>query len=180
MALEERALIWIHETANPVFDALFVFSHYLGTLGFCVVLVTVMVVLLMWQRRRIEALAWLGLGLSTWALQAVIKLAVARPRPALWAGPIFHTSHAFPSGHALAAATFFPMLAFTIARRWPSLRRPAFGVAFFIAAFVGIGRLYLGVHWPSDVVAGWSIGAVQTFFAMRLVARYEEPVVATT
>ena len=178
--MEELALIWIHEAANPVFDVLFVFSHYLGTLGFCVALVTAVVVVLIWQRRRIEALAWISLGLSTWALQASIKLVVARPRPELWAVPIVHTSHAFPSGHALAAATFYPMLAFTIARRAPHLRRPVYAVAFFLAAFVGIGRMYLGVHWPSDVMAGWTMGAVQTYFAMRLVTRYEEPIVATT
>jgi undecaprenyl-diphosphatase len=171
--VEEAFLRWVHGKSGPVLDALFRFSHELGTLTFCTLLVVAAAGWLLGQRQRIEAALWIALGLSTWALQAGVKEVVARARPNFWVGPIVHTSYAFPSGHAIAAATFFPMLAFTISRRRPAWRTAVWLTAFGLALFVGFGRLYLGVHWPSDVMGGYAIGALQTFAAIRLATRYE-------
>jgi undecaprenyl-diphosphatase len=71
------------------------------------------------------------------------------------------TSPAFPSGHATDAAGFFLAAAFVLAitiahRRRIQLLVVAAGVV--LAALVGVSRLVLGVHWPSDVVAGWALG----------------------
>ena len=62
--------------------------------------------------------------------------------------------YAFPSGHAQGAAVFWGMIAWQIKRVWAWL------VAVALIALIGISRLYLGVHWPIDVLGGWAIGAV--------------------
>ena len=148
-------------------DGLFVVSHHMGTAPFCITLVTTAVVVALVRGKRREAALWLLLGISTYLLQKGLKLAIGRPRPDLWRGPVVLSSYAMPSGHALAAATFYPLLARGAAELWPQRAGRIWLLAIATAFFVGFGRLYLGVHWPSDVVVGWTIGAGQTWFGMR-------------
>jgi undecaprenyl-diphosphatase len=176
--VETSILMWLHESADPALDVAFRVSHELGTGMFCLALVAVAVVVALVRRRRDEAVLWTVLGISTWCLQAGLKLVVARPRPDLWEGPIALTSYAFPSGHALAAATFFPLIARAVALRRPELARPAYVLAAVVAFYVGVGRMYLGLHWPTDVIAGWCIGALQTYLAVGYLERRRARVLA--
>ncbi|MFH1177850.1 MAG: phosphatase PAP2 family protein [Acidobacteriota bacterium] len=160
--MEEGILLWIHGYASPFLDQVFLFSNIFGLLPICTILVTAMALVHLFRGERRDALAWVVAGLATFASTELIKYAVARPRPVLWETLVHPSGFSFPSGHALASATFYPLLAWGLLRR----RRVATGVAYAIGAlfalFVGFGRLYLGVHWPSDVLAGWLLGFVQS------------------
>lgn len=163
---ETSFLLVLHALSHPVLDAIFRLSHELATLRFSVVLVMAAVGWHGWRGERREALAWLAAGLTTLVLFVCLKPAFATARPSLWPRPVGveATGFSFPSGHALAAATFYPLMAWVTLR----LRGVAFtAVGVGLALFVGFGRLYLGVHWPSDVLAGWLIGAAQAAAAIR-------------
>lgn len=166
--MNETALLQsIHGLHTPFLDGLFLFSHELGTLRFSALLALVAI---SWHVRRGErraALAWLVVGLTTISVDSFVKPGFGRARPELWPRMIEPTSFSFPSGHALVSATLFPLFAWVTLR----LRRIRFlvlGVG--VPLFVGFGRLYLGVHWPTDVLAGWALGATQAFVAIRSVA----------
>jgi len=164
--LETEILLWIHAHASRLLELGFLLSNLLGTFWFCS---SVVVGLATWHLRRgdrAEAHLWLALGVSTYLLQEWLKLGVARPRPELWPRLVFVSSYSFPSGHALAAATFFPLLARTWTRERPREKWAARAAAAALAIFIGFGRLYLGVHWPSDVLAGWTLGCLQTATAI--------------
>lgn len=169
--MERQILLAIHEFAGPTADHVFLLSHQLGTVPCCLVLVLAAAAICTYAKDRRQALVWLALGVSTFVLQAGLKDLVMRPRPDLWTGPITMTSYAFPSGHALAAATFYPLIAHGLAKPFPAARWAAYTCAIMLALFVGFGRLYLGVHWPTDVIAGWALGAAQTVLALRLTRR---------
>lgn len=169
--METRLLLWIHQFASPALDEAFRVSHQLGTLWFCTALVMVAIVWLLARGRKDAALLLLGLGLSTLFLQHGLKLMVGRPRPELWPRLLAAHEAAFPSGHALAAATFYPALAWLLSEGRPGRRWALLTFAVLVASFVGIGRLYLGVHWPTDVLAGWLLGATQTTFGLRWLER---------
>ncbi|MEY9847448.1 phosphatase PAP2 family protein [Streptacidiphilus sp. MAP5-3] len=121
------------------------------------VLLAVVVVWLWWRGARIAAVWATACGVVQAALEVGVKEAVARPRPALPHPVAVATDWAFPSGHAMTAATILPLL---LAIAWPRLRRSSARV---LAATVAGGsvllvswtRIGLGVHWPSDVLAGW-------------------------
>ena len=166
--MEEQILLWIHQHSHRVLDIAFRFSHELATQGFCAALVSLMVIIQLFRRNGRDVRLWLGLGLSTLLIVLACKPMFGRVRPALWEGPIHESSYSMPSGHALAAATFYGLLAWEIARRFPRFGRWPYLLAALLAFYIGLGRLYLGVHWPTDVLAGWTIGAAQTFAAVRL------------
>jgi undecaprenyl-diphosphatase len=95
------------------------------------------------------------------ALGGLLKLVYARPRPALVPHLVDVTSSSFPSGHATDSAIVYLTLAALLARtvQQPAMRIYIIGVAILLTLLIGVSRVYLGVHWPSDVVAGWTIGA---------------------
>lgn len=94
-------------------------------------------------------------------LAALLKLAYERPRPAIVPHLVEVTSASFPSGHAADSAIVYFTLAALIARtvHERALRLYILGVAALLTLLIGASRVYLGVHWPSDVLAGWTIGA---------------------
>jgi membrane-associated phospholipid phosphatase len=164
--MEARILLWIHGLAGPALDQLFLFSNLFGLLPVCVIVVALMIAYHLLRKERREALLWLALGLATYAIPEVIKHVTARPRPALWETLIHPSGFAFPSGHAVASATFYPLLAWVLARGRGAAARIAYAIGALFALFVGFGRLYLGVHWPSDVLAGWALGVGQSALAI--------------
>lgn len=169
--MEASILHWIHAHATPTLDSLFVVSHWLGTTPFCVLLVIAAVIVNLLRKQPSLAVLWIVLGLSTFFLQAGLKELVGRARPELWIRIIEQDGLSFPSGHALAGATLYPLLAFNISLAKPRLARVVWPLAIVMAVFVGFGRLYLGVHWVSDVVAGWTLGAIQTAIAIWVYKR---------
>jgi undecaprenyl-diphosphatase len=164
--VETRILLTIHAHAGPFLDELARFSHLLGTRAFCSTLVlSAALIHLLWGQRR-EAIAWIVVGVGTVAAIEVFKPLFMRPRPELWPRLVEQGGSSFPSGHAIASSTFFPLLAWVVTRRRLRLLPVALALAAMMVVFVGLGRLYLGLHWPTDILAGWCIGAAQAALAI--------------
>jgi undecaprenyl-diphosphatase len=98
-----------------------------------------------------------------------LKLILDRARPALDAHPVMTHSSSCPSGHSgNSMAVFLAIALIAVPERW---RRQAVIIAICLSVVIGLTRPYLGVHWPSDVVGGWSLGAIialaAAYFANR-------------
>lgn len=95
-------------------------------------------------------------------LSSLFKLGFARPRPDLVPHGAYVYSASFPSGHAMVSAVTYLTLGALLARmhRPPALKAFFLGIAIALTLMVGTSRVYLGVHWPTDVVAGWAAGSV--------------------
>ncbi len=121
-------------------------------------LVTGLVALLLIARRDLRGAALLlGISLSGRLLVELQKAWIARPRPDAHLHLVGTRTDSFPSGHAASAVMVWITLALLIPRDAP-WRRPAFAAAALAALAAGLSRPMLGVHYPSDVVAGWCFG----------------------
>ncbi len=99
-----------------------------------------------------------GAGLLTW----VLKLLFGRPRPETMTELARATSGSFPSGHSLVAMVVYLTLGVLLASSDSRLRFKLYYVllALTVVFLVGVSRAYLGVHYPTDILAGWSLGLV--------------------
>lgn len=110
-------------------------------------------------------------------VQQGLKAAVDRPRPA-WRDPVDSAHYAaFPSGHAMTATVVCGLVLWLLHRAGvgPVLRATALSVAVMSVLGVGLTRLWLGVHWPSDVLGGWLLGALTVTLSIRAYERRRSP-----
>jgi undecaprenyl-diphosphatase len=132
---------------------------------------------LMMTRRRGAALLVLVAIIGGMLISTGLKLGFERPRPDLVPHETRVYTASFPSGHAMLSAITYLTLGALLARVEKSRRISAFimGLAIVMTLLVGTSRVYLGVHWPSDVLAGWSVGAAWAalcwFVALQLQRR---------
>lgn len=148
----------------------------LGGTGFLTLVTLAASGFLVLRRKHKAALAVLvavGVGIM---LSMAVKFGIDRPRPDLVPHGSYVYTASFPSGHSMMSAVVYLTLAAMLARVQPQwrLRIYILGVAVLVTLLVGFSRVYLGVHWPSDVLAGWSVGAawaLTCWLAMLLLQR---------
>lgn len=143
---------WLHEMVRDI-TALGSFALLgLIVLGVCIYLVM--------ARMRASAVLVMVSVLGGTLLSTVLKMSYNRPRPDLAAMSHQFTA-SFPSGHAMLSAVTFLTLGAVLAQLAPTraLRIFTISIAVFLTAIVGSSRIFMGVHYPSDVLAGWCLGA---------------------
>lgn len=158
---DERVLLWMDGRAHPALDRAAVEVTALGDVVVVAAISLVAGTLLWLLGRRAYAVLLAAAVGGAWALASVLKLVFDRPRPRLFEwGTHEVTSSSYPSGHATLSMVLLAALVYIIHRLSP--RRGTVLAALLLAGaavlLVGASRLYLGVHYPSDVMAGYAVG----------------------
>ena len=162
-------LEFAHGMARVGFDRFFVVAAALGYLYGVVPVDIALIVALGWKRRLREGL-FAGLAVVGSALLNLgAKPLFARDRPSLWESIAPEGNYSFPSGHAMGSMTLACVL--VLLCWWTRLRWPVALAAAVFVVFVGLSRIYLGVHYPSDILAGWSAAIAWTYGVYALVFR---------
>lgn len=150
----------IYALRSPFATQVMSFITFLGSPLFLLVLSSLVVLFLLTKRRK-DALIYSGILYSGIVLNLILKLIIHRPRPDYL--PIVNeSSFSFPSGHAMNSFVFFAALCYFIFRETKNLKLTIIVslVSIFIVIAIGISRIYLGVHFPSDIIAGWIAGFI--------------------
>lgn len=155
---DEGLMLVIQQERNPQWDATMVFFTRLGDRDIQTLAgVLLCLILLAWRRWRAALFAGLAL-LSTSLAVTLLKLAFARTRPDVLLEPL--TSYSFPSGHSSAAFAFFLVVGVLAGRAQPvRMRLTWMLIACLPASLIAASRVFLGVHWPTDVLAGALLAA---------------------
>lgn len=126
-------------------------------------------------RKAMIAAYLAGSVISGSVLSSLLKLAYLRPRPDIVAHLVTVQSSSFPSGHATNAAVTYLTLGIFLCsvEQNRGARIYLMCIAVFLTIAVGISRIYLGVHWPSDVLAGWCIGSIWAVLCSILMAKLQ-------
>ncbi|HET8764871.1 MAG TPA: phosphatase PAP2 family protein [Rhodanobacter sp.] len=129
---------------------------------------------LLWLAGRRRDAGWLlGGVIGAFVVASVLKHVIARPRPELVPHAAYTFTASFPSGNTLMATVVWLLLAFALAdasgRR--AIRNLGVLGALAIALLVGVGRVGMGVHWPSDVIEAWGLGMAWVWLLRWLQAR---------
>lgn len=132
----------------------------LGSAGVLTMLVIATTVFLLLAGRARTALFVAAASFGGMIASNLLKALFDRARPDLVAHDIYLYTTSFPSGHAMQSAVVYLTLGALLARlvHRRILKAYVLSLAVFLAFIIGVSRVYLGVHWPSDVLAGWAIG----------------------
>jgi len=168
LAFDRAILVGLRTSADPAVpigphwlpEAMTDLTAFGSPTGLLLVCLAVIVYLLLTKRLR-TALFVFAASAGGMALGSLLKHVYARPRPTLVPHLVDVTSSSFPSGHATDSALVYLTLAALLARTVPAraVRIYIIGLAILLTLLIGCSRVYLGVHYPSDVVAGWALGA---------------------
>lgn len=158
LPFDEPILLFAQQAAHAGFDRVFLFFSAIGYAWGVVPFDIALVVGLAWLRRfRDSVFAALALGGSA-LLNLATKQLFARDRPSLWESIAPESTYSFPSGHAMGSMTLAAVL---VLLAWPTRLRGWVTAAMLVfVPMVGMSRVYLGVHYPSDILAGWSAALV--------------------
>lgn len=151
---DEPILRYVHQHSTPGRDRVMTLITDIGHLYGVVPMAVLIVLALLVVRRRGNALFFAVAMVGAGTLNTSAKMFFRRTRPDLWLSPSPEHTYSFPSGHAMGSMAFaagLAVLAWPTRWRWWAI---VLGGAFTV--LVGFSRVYLGVHFPSDVVAGWS------------------------
>ena len=164
----DTAVLWAMRTGDshdPIGPAWLEFAardvSALGGFTVLTLLAALAVGFLVVTKKYVEGLVLLAAVLGATALSEGLKFGYARPRPDLVAHAVETLGSSFPSGHAtLSAATYLTIGALVAhAQERQRVKTYIHVTAILLALLIGVSRVYLGVHWPTDVLAGWCVGA---------------------
>jgi len=150
----------VHEFFSPSLTKFMQAMTFLGSIGFLTALFAILVAIWLLRGKKRPA-AWLAIAVGgSVVLDVALKLTFHRSRPTPFVGTV-PASYSFPSGHALSSFCFYGVLAGLLCARIENrvLRWLIWGAAGALVFCIGLSRIYLGVHYPTDVLAGYIAAA---------------------
>ena len=165
---DKTILLWIHSFANPSLDRVMHAITALNNPDFVSIVAGITLILLLWKRCYPEAKIFVIDCAGGVILSYGLKSVFGKARPDLWQSAIEEVSFSYPSGHALGSTVLYGFLAYLFATRFPRLSWLIYLLAVLMIAAIGVSRLYLGVHWPTDIIGGYGIGFLWLTFCITM------------
>jgi membrane-associated phospholipid phosphatase len=170
IALDLEWLRSINSYASSFWDSLAVLVTQTGGTWFVVFATLASAIFIWYTHHKRDSLTLLaGVG-GVGAINVILKLVFQRDRPALWNPLVTEHGYSFPSGHAMASSALG--LCFIVIFWNTRYRYPVAVLASLYIFAVGFSRLYLGVHYPSDVIAGWCVSFVWILLVRKIIRRF--------
>jgi undecaprenyl-diphosphatase len=159
IALTDQAIVsWVRQLDSNAMDVSMRVVTSAGSFPGIVVFTTLFSLWALRQQRRQMAVLVAATAALTEGANELLKILFGRARPVTEIEVAIPASYSFPSGHAMVSLAVYGMTALLLAESYPRLRPILVVVTPLLVLLIGFSRVYLGVHWPSDVVAGFAAG----------------------
>lgn len=163
---DQQAVVFFLAHRSDPGIAVFTVISFLGNWQFLLPLLLVIILILFVKDKKNFIIPFVLVVLGAEIITFLGKLWFDRPRP-LWA-VFFETDPSFPSGHATIAVAFYGYLAYILIQSFPGrYQRLIITLAALLIALIGFSRLYLGVHYVSDVLAGYLVGLLALIIGVK-------------
>ncbi len=159
-AFDTSILLALKKLHTPLLDRVMLGFTFLGEPKFLLVICVSLSIMLLVRHHRSEATTIAIAGAGAIGLNILLKQLFSRPRPQLWERTVKVDFYSFPSGHAMVSMVMYGLLGYFLASRFPKQRWWIYSFTILLVAVIGLSRLYLGVHWPTDIIAGYTAGLV--------------------
>lgn len=157
---DTNILLALKKIHTPLLDQVMIAFTSFGEPVVLFVVSLILGVGLLVLKRQAEAITLAVAAGGAGVLNYLLKDLFARDRPVLWDRVVDVRHYSFPSGHATMSLVLYGLIGYLLASQFGRWRGLIFGTTLFIIAIIGFSRLYLGVHWPTDVVGGYASGLV--------------------
>lgn len=167
-AFDERLYLMVRYFSSPSLDKIMLFATFLGNTGFVVFpLVAIIIYYLFLQPHKWLAIKIAVVAVGSITINLLLKQLYSRARPNL-DYMIEVSNFSFPSGHAMFSMSFYGLLIYII---WTRTNNSVISIGYclllgLLILSIGISRIYLGVHYPSDVIAGFVAGFLWLIIAL--------------
>ena len=173
--LDRAVSLRVHELDSDPMDRVMLAFTIAGKIVTIVTAGAVVAVFLLWQRARWLCFLLVAVLSTSILLNSLLKTYFQRARPDLFFEIVRPLSYSFPSGHALISTAAYGAMAIVVARFFPKLRRFVFVATAAMVFLIGLSRIYLGVHWATDVAAGFVAGGFLLIAFEFAASRVREP-----
>jgi membrane-associated phospholipid phosphatase len=162
VVVDQAVAVILRYLATPTLTTFFFAITMMGSVELFALLGLIVTVTYGWQRRWLHVGTWLSALGGAALLNQLLKVLFARPRPTLSDPLLLESGYSFPSGHAMGSLILYGVLAYfaVIALSNRGARAVVILAATLLVLLIGFSRMYLGVHYVSDVVAGYAAGGV--------------------
>lgn len=154
---------------TPFLNVFFVVISFLGKPYF-LLLINLIFSLFLWINQKISiAIVFLIIGSGAARFNLFLKSSLGRQRPELW-DRIIEVKHlSYPSGHAMDSIVIYGLICYYLMTQLKPWRWLILTLTTLFIILIGLSRLYLGVHWPTDVIAGYIMGSVWLVIAILII-----------
>lgn len=159
-AIDKSILLTIRLLHTPLLDQIMLGITFMGDPSVLLVACLVLGIWLLYRRYLSQATTLALVALGAVGLNYLLKVTFGRARPQLWERVVDVGQYSFPSGHAMVSMVIYGYIGYVLAtkfRRWGAW---ILSLTVLLVISIGFSRLYLGVHWPTDIVAGYAAGLV--------------------
>ena len=171
LPIDDQIRYWVYDHRSPLLSAIFIPITYMGNWQTITVLAAILLAIP--ATRKKIGLPFSVISLSSTVVYKLVKGFFQRPRPELDVRLIPQGGFSFPSGHSMNCIVCFGILIYLIRRYCPNRKLANVLTVVLSLLIVGIGtsRVYVGVHYPTDVLGGWSLGLAFLFGAIILLEK---------